>query len=616
MQAEPLSQQRQLPVPKAIPRLAPEQPGRWRQVADLLWLAGVVFRAAPQPSAQWAAVTVARGLLVPAQLWLTKTMVDALAAQVAGTGGQGAAWWLALLAVTLLAERALSGTEPYLQARARERAGPALQEQVMRKASGLELAAFEHQSFYDQLNRVMSQAERRGPELLDQMLQMISAVPMLLGYVVALALLTPVLLLIAAGAATAAVVGWVLSGQSYWSVLSQKTREHRLAEYHASVLTGREFAKEVRLYGLADYLLGRWEALFWQTQNHRRSQALRQGLRQRGIVLLADGAIIFGLVWVVAAGLSQGATPGQYALLFQSIHGLISRIFGLSQTLQALGEQSGYASDFRAFMRLQAEPGTAPHPFPLPLAESIRFEDVWFTYPGSDRPALAGVTLTIRAGEKVALVGENGAGKTTLIKLLLGLYRPDSGRITFDGRDIAEIDPHTLRRAMSSVFQQFVHYQLSFGENVGLGQPEHLGDRTRLDQAVARAGADEVLQGLPLGYETILGPDVGGVDLSGGQWQRIAIARGFFREAQVLVLDEPTAALDPLAELAVFERFAEMARGRTAVLISHRLGMARLADRVLVLTDGRLIEQGPHDALVRTGGTYADMFRAQARWYE
>ncbi|MGI8913085.1 MAG: ATP-binding cassette domain-containing protein [Chloroflexota bacterium] len=225
------------------------------------------------------------------------------------------------------------------------------------------------------------------------------------------------------------------------------------------------------------------------------------------------------------------------------------------------------------------------------------------------------MSFTIGAGEKVALVGENGAGKTTIVKLLLGLYQPDAGRILMDGVDLRAIDQPTLRAAMSAVFQQFVRYQLTFAENVGIGQPARLDDRPQLEAAVERAGASEILARLPDGYATLLGPDVGGVDLSGGQWQRVALARGFFREAQMLVPDEPTAALDPLAELAIFERFLELARNRTALLISHRLGMARLADRVLVLVHGQLVEAGPHDLLVQAGGEYAALFGVQARWY-
>jgi ATP-binding cassette subfamily B protein len=484
----------------------------------------------------------------------------------------------------------------------------------------------------------MSDAETRGPQLLQRALELVRAVPMALGYSAALATLTPALLVVVLAARVPSVLAFFVGGQAQWNLFSQQTRERRLAEYYASIVTERSFAKEVRLYGLAGYLLDRWAGLFWQTRDELRRQRLRIDLKQRASLVASTAAVLLGLLWILAAGLTH-ASPGGYALLFQALDGLTGVLFTLSSALTALGEQSGYASELRAFLRLPtvappqsevrspksevggvgelriSDPAPRTSDFPRPLRQGIRFDDVWFTYPGSDRAALAGVSFEIRAGEKVALVGENGAGKTTLVKLLLGLYRPDAGRITFDGIDARDLDPAALRAAASAVLQQFTRYQLTFRENVGIAAPERLQDADRVRRAVASAGAADVLHKLAQGQETLLGPDVGGVDLSGGEWQRLALARAFFREAEVLVLDEPTAALDPLAELAVFERFVDLARGRTAVLISHRLGMARLADRVLVLKHGRLVEAGPHEALVRAGGEYAALFAAQARWY-
>jgi ATP-binding cassette subfamily B protein len=620
---------------------------------DLAWLLAMLLRAAPVPAALWAGIALVQGLLTPAQLWLTKTVVDGLALQVAGRTGARTGLWLGLLAGSLLVERALDGLLPWLQATVREAAGSRLREVTMEKSAGLDLAAFEHQPYYDQLSRVMSDADGRGPRLVEQALQLLRTVPQFAGYAVALASLTPALLLIVLAATVPTVAGWVLSGQIYWGVLSEQTRERRLSDYYAGTLTDRAYAKEVRLYGLADHLLGRWSELYWRTRNEARRRAARLAVRQRAPILVTTAVIMLGVVWVASAGVGR-ASPGTYALLFQSLLGIITGTFGLADTIKALGEGSGYASELRAFMRLPSEgvgvgatsaerdgrtagpaapqdgrgpkarqlaPAADPEPqcrrpFPRPLREGIRFEDVWFTYPGGDRPALAGVSFELAAGESLALVGENGAGKTTLVKLLLGLYAPDRGGITFDGVNSREIDPRSLRAAASATFQGFVRYGLTLAENVEIGQRERAGDRRWLEAAVARAGARAMVRGLPDGYDTLLGPDVGGVDLSGGQWQRVALARSFFREADLLVLDEPTAALDPHAELEVFERFAELARGRTAVLISHRLGMTRLADRVLVLSGGRVVESGAHEELLGIGGEYAAMFRAQARWYE
>lgn len=655
---------------KPAPTLWDHHPGRLRMLGDLGWLVLRMARVAPVPSALWVAVALAQGLLIPAQLWLTKSLVDALAVRVQGGVAGHLFLWLGLLVGTLLLERALGGTQPWLRAKVREETGSTLQEWVMEKASRLDIVSFEHQGYYDQLNRVISDAEMRGPQILQQTIPLVQAIPQFIGYAVALAVLTPVLVVVVLGATLPSVVGFIRAGQNNWGVLSAQTRDRRLSTYYSSLLTSRLYAKEVRLYGLTDYLVEQWGVRFWKTRNEQRRVAFRLGMKQRMSVLGTQVVSMGGLLWIIAAGLIH-TTAGGYALLFQSLLGLMGETFNLIMPLRTLGENSGYASDFRAFMRLPVEqekvstggidaegqaflpappedkfpanssmartflsaasrPKTKArlspqsdgahdlarlHPFPRPLRQGIRFEDVWFTYPGSDRPTLEDVSFEIRTGEKAALVGENGAGKTTLTKLLLGLYSPDSGRVTFDGLDVREIEPKSLRAAMSATMQQFVHYQLTFGENVGLGQIEHLGDQRRIASAVSNAGVSEIVRGLPDGYDTLLGPDVGGVDLSGGQWQRIAVARAFFRDAQVLVLDEPTAALDPLAELALFERFAELAEGKTALLISHRLGMARLADKVLVLSNGRLVEEGTHEELLRLGGEYADLFESQARWY-
>ena len=596
-----------------------------------VWVLAGAVRAAPLASGVWLAESVLSGLLVPAQLWLTKALVDSLAAQLQGRTDLQTGLWLFLLAAVVVAERVLQGSEGLLAAEVRERAGAQVREAVMRRAAVLPAAAFEDQTYYDRLSRVMGDAEQRVPTSVFHTMTLIRRVPQLLGYGAGLFAVSPVLLLVV-------VVGWApsvaifsLAGKSHFSLLREQTPRRRLSEFYDGYLRWRTSAKEVRLYGLRDYFLNKWEAIYWETRDAQRALAFRMGLRQQGVVMLSEAVSVFGLLAIVMAGIGRG-TAGDYAVLFQSLFGMVQTMFGLASTTKILAELSEYARDYRGFMALETESdvlrkggdvvskineavSAAAKPFPRPLVEGIRFEDVWFTYPGSERPVLCGVSYHIRPGEKVALVGENGAGKSTLVKLLLGLFRPDAGKITFDGIDASEIDLSAQRRAMSAVFQAFTHYHLTLAENVGVGEPAMLGDRERVRAAAVRAAVDEFASGLAQGYDTLLGPEAGGTDLSGGQWQRVAAARAFFRDADVLVLDEPTAALDPLAELAVFERFVELAEGKTAVLISHRLGMARLADRVLVLREGKLLEDGAHAALVKAGGEYAALFGAQARWY-
>jgi ATP-binding cassette subfamily B protein len=660
---------------------------RFRPLIDLGWLLLGAVRASPVPCVLALASSILLGLLVPAQLWLTKSLVDSLAARLQGQAGPEPAVWLVPLAGALVLTRVLQGGQTWLEAELREQAGAAVRERVMRHAADLPLVVFEDQTYYNRLSRVTRLVEQRLPASVEQVLRLVRTGPRLAGYALGLAAVAPVLPAVAVAGWVPALLLFKEGGRAHWMLAFEQTRERRLADYYEGLMRWRVSAKEVRLCGLRDHLLTRWGQLYWQASDAQRALALREGLKQRGAVFIANVAGVLGLWWVIDAGPAD-ATPGDYALLFQALHGLLEGLLTPAETVRELTVHAAYAGELRAFFAPSAPPPSAggregragpsaagpldgpgagssaalradgsgrasplaapvaprtaapravapravapravgarslpltvrPHhrPFPCPLARGIRFEGVCFTYPGSDRPTLSGVTLEIRAGETVALVGENGAGKSTLVKLLLGLHMPDAGRITVDGVDLRSIERESLRRATSAVFQRFTRYPLTLGENVALGQPDDRGDHARVVEAVGMAGGDDIVRALPDGYDTILGPDVGGVDLSGGQWQRVAVARAFFRGAQVLVLDEPTAALDPLAELAVFERFIRLAAGKTAVLVSHRLGMARLADRVLVLAQGRVVEEGPHAALVGAGRDYAALFGAQARWY-
>jgi ATP-binding cassette, subfamily B, bacterial len=280
--------------------------------------------------------------------------------------------------------------------------------------------------------------------------------------------------------------------------------------------------------------------------------------------------------------------------------------------------QALYLDDLFSFFEIQPEIVSPPDPLPVPvpIREGFRFEDVGFRYPGAERFAVRHLTFTLHAGEVLALVGENGAGKTTLVKLLARLYDPDEGRILLDGHDLREYDLAALRANIGVIFQDFVRYHLTAAENIAVGQIEARDDRARIEDAARASLADEVIGRLPAGYDQIVGKRFrGGVDLSGGEWQKIAIARAYMRDAQVLILDEPTASLDARSEFEVFQRFKELSEGKTAVLISHRFSSVRMADRILVLADGEIEAAGTHEELLAAGGRYAELFELQAAGY-
>lgn len=620
-----------------------QRPGTGR-LAALTWLAGQTVRADPLASGAWVTVAVGRGVLVPLQLWATKSLVDGLQELLAGHRPQPIGLWLTWVVAALLLGQLAAAAEPWLQVRLWQASGRRLTERVLAQAAQLDLAALEQPAAHDLLSRVIGGSEHRPSGLLQELLRAGHLLPVLLGYAGALFALSPALVAIATGSMMLALAVAMQGGGNIWQLLRDQSFERRLANYYADLLTDRRSAAEVRLYGLAPYLLGRWTALYWEAQNAQRRLALRMGLRQATSLVFSLGATALALWWV-AARLSRVHSAGLYAVLFQAVGGFLSALHSLAGCANQLGQHAGYAADLQSFLALPvaeagklprgthhgdpdpapadrparwadaATPVSARRSFPRPLRDGVRFEEVWFSYPGADAPTLCGVSLHLRPGERVALVGENGAGKSTLAKLLLGLYRPSAGRITVDGVDPQAIDPAERNSALAAVFQSYVRYPLTVAENIGLGRIERLHDRAALEAAAARTGVDALVASLPRGWETMLGPAVGGVDLSGGQWQKLALARAFFRDAEILVLDEPTAALDPKAELAVFQLFAQLAAGKTALLISHRLGMARLADRILVLRQGRLVEEGTHDALLQAAGVYAALFEAQARWY-
>ncbi|HYH11839.1 MAG TPA: ABC transporter ATP-binding protein, partial [Thermomicrobiales bacterium] len=594
----------------------------------------VMYRSAPRHSAIWAACAIAVGVMAPLQLWAGGRLVDSIQAGIDGRAAISPWLWLTLIALSFLGTRFIDPVRFYMDAVIRERGGPAIQADVYRQATGIDLETYEHQGFYDTVGRVTAEIENQAYELVRRLQDLLVAVPRMIGGLVLIFAIDWRIGLISVLPIVPDLLVYFRSGNVVWTMLTDQTRDRRIATYIAERLTDRQAAKEIRLFGIGEWLIERWSRHYLATRDELRRKRLWIHYRTQGVFAATNLISTAGFLWIILWG-GTDLSAGDITVLMSSYLTFGNWIFNTADSIHYLGESSGVASDVRSFVALPT-----PHHRHHALGElagsraashdtfsshqdmdgmsaergHIELVDLAFCYPGTNRNVVDGVSLTIPAGQRVAIVGENGAGKTTLLKLLLGLYRPDSGAVLLDGVPVHEIDPDERQRRLSAVFQHFTQYPFSVADNITLGV--EAADASEIERVLEMAGMMVHVRNQPQGVDTILSPDLGGVDLSGGQWQRLAIARAAWRDADVLALDEPTAALDPMAEVAIFRRFAQLAQGRTTLLVSHRLGMARLADRILVVEGGRVVEDGPHDGLRRADGRFAELWELQARWYQ
>lgn len=588
----------------------------------------LVWRSSPTLTLTLALLTLAGAALPPGIAWAAKRIVDAVMLQ---SRAETLFWVLAELGL-VVTQASVGRAIGLVHSVLGSRLGTDVNVAILERATQLDLRHFEDPKFYDRLTRARREASSRPVSLVTQSFSLIQSLLTLLGYsalVSRFSVWAVVGLLLATVPATLAEMRY---SKTAFRLRNWRSPESRKLMYFEYVLANDEHAKEVKLFGLGSLFLARYKSLAERFFHEDSRLALRRTVVTHLLALIATLAFYAAyLVMALSAALGQ-LSIGNLTLYVLAFRNGQQSFQAILNSIGNIYEHNLYMSNLFAYLDMspdaelakhtngQVEQGNstaAPPSEPVPDELGIRFQNVGFQYPGKSDWVLRNVNLFIPRGQSVALVGENGAGKTTLVKLLTRLYQPSEGRIVLDGKDLAEWDPEVLRARFAVVFQDFSQYQLELRENVGLGSIEHMQDAPRVDRALVRGGAQEVASTLTKGVDTQLGRWFqDGVELSGGQWQKVALARGFMREqADILVLDEPTAALDAQAEHAVFQRFAELASGRTTLIISHRFPTVRMADRILVLEHGQVIEDGTHAQLVQQGKTYAHLYQLQASGY-
>jgi ATP-binding cassette subfamily B protein len=566
-----------------------------------------------------------RAFLPVATLWVGKLIVDGIVHSLS----TGEPMWRRLLllvgvefALVVLGDVA-ARTGTLLESLLGDLFSNRLSVRLMEHAASLDLQHFEDPVFYDRLERARRQTVGRIG-LFTLLLASIQDAITLVTLGAALAVYVPWLLLLLVIAVLPSLLGETHFASLGYSLLYSWTPERRQLDYLRYIGASDISAKELKLFGLSDFLVGRYDRLSQEFYEANKALAVRRSLVSTllaGVGTLgyyAAYAVIIYLTVIAYRSPAGVFTIGVLTFLagsFRQSRDVIQRIL---LSLSQVYEQALYLDDLFSFLALEPRIVRRPgaRPVPVPIRTGFVFENVGFRYPGSEAWAVRGLDFALAPGERLALVGENGAGKTTLVKLLARLYDPSEGRILLDGVDLREYDVESLRRNVGVIFQDFVRYDFLLRENIAVGNIERLEDTSAIEGAAQRSLADSVAARLGGGYRQMLGRRFeGGVDLSGGEWQKVALARAYMRDAQLLSLDEPTAARAARAEYEVFLRFSELTQGRMAVLISHRFSTVRMADRILVLRNGELEEQGTHEALVARGGLYAELFQLQAAGY-
>jgi ATP-binding cassette subfamily B protein len=582
----------------------------------------LVWQTNPAATVGLAFLTLAGALLPATQAWVGKLIVDGVVASIqAGHDSDRVRtvfYYLILELILFLLSTAFNHSRRLIQQLIQLQLANRIRAEIIRKALTLEMAFFEHPDFYDRLQNARREGGYKPVELVNDSFQIVQNMITMISFAALMLRFSPWLVVILLATSIPAFIAETRFSEQGFRLLTRRAPETRQINYLARLLTEDSAAKEIKLFNLGEKLLARYVTLFAKFFEEDKTLAVRRAAVGFSLGLIATMGFYGSYAWIVWRTVQGTISLGDMTLYLAIFRQGQSTFQSILSAVGNIYENNLFMANYFEFLDIKPQMSVAApaKKLPVSMARGIEFRRVGFRYPDSEEWVLRDVDLSIRPGEKIALVGHNGAGKTTLIKLLSRLYDPTEGVILFDGIDIRDLDPLELRQRIGVIFQDFVRYHLPASENIGFGQIEASDQMDQIIASARKSGAHAMIENLPEGYQTMLGRWFhGGHELSLGQWQRIALARAFMRDAEILVLDEPTASLDAQTEYEIFRHFQELTEGKMAILISHRFSTVRMADRIVVIEGGRIAEIGSHQELLRREGVYAQLFGMQAEGY-